>query len=282
MATATPAPQSASATDVPAWMVRALSVGFVILACLLAYLMAAFWPVMRADGKGEPCDVVTLLGVWTFHVATEVRLIWLVVIAASLGSYVHTVTSFTSYIGNRTFVRSWLWWYILRTPMGVALALIFYFVVRGGLFSSSASGNDISPFGVAAISGMVGMFAKQATDKLQEVFDNLFRTKAGDGDDGRADKLLGHLTIDSIAPATVTRGSNPTPLSVKGRGFLAKCQVTINGESRTTEFKSSVELAAQLTAADMAAPCTLAVAVQFPGPPARVSNSVQLVVQEPV
>jgi hypothetical protein len=41
-------------------------------------------------------------------------------------------------------------------PWGVALALIFYFVVRGGLFSSSASGNDISPFGVAAISGMVG------------------------------------------------------------------------------------------------------------------------------
>jgi len=39
------------------------------------------------------------------------------------------------------------------------------------------------------------MFSKQATDKLQEVFDNLFRTRTGEGDDQRRDKLTGGISV---------------------------------------------------------------------------------------
>lgn len=34
---------------------------------------------------------------------------------------------------------------------------------------------EISHFGMAAISGMVGMFSKEATDKLHEMFQRLFK-----------------------------------------------------------------------------------------------------------
>ena len=112
-------PRATVVTDVPASMVRLLATGFLILAILLVYLLAAFWPVVNpADTNKEPFNNVTLFVVWNFKIATEIRLIWLVMIAAALGSYVHTVTSFTSYVGNRSLVRSWLWWYALRPAIG--------------------------------------------------------------------------------------------------------------------------------------------------------------------
>jgi hypothetical protein len=40
---------------------------------------------------------------------TEIRLLWAVIIAAALGSYVHSITSFSSYVGNRAFSGSWVW-----------------------------------------------------------------------------------------------------------------------------------------------------------------------------
>lgn len=276
-------PRATVVTDVPASMVRLLATGFLILAILLVYLLAAFWPVVNpADTNKEPFNNVTLFVVWNFKIATEIRLIWLVMIAAALGSYVHTVTSFTSYVGNRSLVRSWLWWYALRPAIGVALALIFYFVVRGGLFSNASLGKDISPFGVAALSGMVGMFSKQAADKLEEVFNNLFRTPDGQGDDTRSDKLSPvQIAIDSIDPPSVDQGSGPISLSVKGRGFSDTCEVTVNGQSRTTQFKSATALTAQIKADDLTSAGSLQVAVRSPGPPENSSSSVQLVVKAP-
>jgi hypothetical protein len=80
----------------------------------------------------------------------------------------------------------------LRPIIGSVLALVFYLVIRGGLLSvSNGAAGDLNPFGVAAIAGMVGMFSKQAADKLKETFDNLFRTAKGQGDDQRLDELTG-------------------------------------------------------------------------------------------
>jgi len=49
--------------------------------------------------------------------------------------------------------------------------------VRGGLIGGSTGADALSPYGVAAIAGLAGLFSKQATDKLREVFENLFRTE---------------------------------------------------------------------------------------------------------
>ena len=262
--------------------VRAMAAFFILMTMLLAYLLTAFWPVKSAVAPDSDwIPVVTLFGAWSFEIATEVRLIWLVIIAASIGSYVHTVTSFASYVGNRTLAKSWIWWYILRTPIGISLALVFYFVIRGGLFSSGAMGKDLSPFGVAALSGMVGMFAKQATDKLREIFDNLFRTAPGKGDDAREDKLsTNQLTIETISPSTVEKGTGETAVRIVGRGFLEGAMIFANGISRATVFKSQTELLATLDSGDVAAAGTIDITVRHPGPPASSSNTVRLVVSD--
>jgi hypothetical protein len=148
-----------------AWI---MSVIYLLTAGLLIYLLSAIWPEEK-DGR----NVVNLFR-WCLGISQEVRLIWLVVIASALGSYIHTVTSFTLYTGNRSLSPSWLAWYVLRPAISAALALIFYFALRAGLFSGATADQTINPFGIAAISGMVGMFSKQATEKLSKIFDTIF------------------------------------------------------------------------------------------------------------
>ena len=141
---------------------------YLVTAAVLFYLLSAIWP-----GDREGANIVTLF-IWPMAISAEVRLIWLVVISSALGSYIHTVTSFTLYAGNGSLFPSWLAWYILRPAISAALALIFYFALRAGLFSGATADQTINPFGIAAISGMVGMFSKQATEKLSKIFDTIF------------------------------------------------------------------------------------------------------------
>ncbi len=126
---------------------------YALTAALLFYLLSVVWP------SGNP---------------TATGLIWLVIVTSALGSYVHTVSSFAIYAGNRRLDPSWLVWYFLRPAISAALALIFYFALRAGLFSGTIADQTVNPFGVAAISGMVGMFSKQATEKLSRIFDTIF------------------------------------------------------------------------------------------------------------
>lgn len=176
-----------------AWGVGVLGGYQVGLALALMWLLFRLWPE-RAD-TGSTWNPAVDLGFWQGNIRDDARLILIVMCTGALGSYVHAATSFASYVGNRRLVLSWAWWYFLRPFIGMALALIFYFVVRGGLLSTGAAASEMSPYGVAAVAGLVGMFSKQATDKLRELFDNLFRTEQGHGDDARADKLGANLPV---------------------------------------------------------------------------------------
>ena len=152
---------------------------------VLVYLLIKLWP-----DKIPPSDTTDRIFLFwrhlQFDLSLESRFLALVVLSGALGSYIHAATSFADYIGNRQLFGSWTWWYLLRPFVGVALALIVYFSVRGGLIGASTGANALSPYGVAAITGLAGMFSKQATDKLREVFENLFKT---DHPPQRTDKL---------------------------------------------------------------------------------------------
>lgn len=112
---------------------------------------------------------------------TELELLLIVMVSGAVGSFVHAATSFASYVGNRKLGSSWLWWYVLRPFIGAGLAVIFYFVVRGGFLQAGSSAADaLNLYGLAALGGLSGMFSKQATDKLREVFDNVFKVARDD------------------------------------------------------------------------------------------------------
>ncbi|HEY6968828.1 MAG TPA: hypothetical protein VJA94_06480 [Candidatus Angelobacter sp.] len=153
---------------------------------LLVYLLIKIWPEKSTQTAAE-----TVALFWNqFHISVtlEIRYLLIVVLAGGLGSYVHAATSFADFVGNRRCYASWAWWYVLRPFIGIALALMVYFAVRGGLIGASTGADALSPYGIGAVAGLAGMFSKQATDKLREVFETLFKT---DNPPDRSDKLTG-------------------------------------------------------------------------------------------
>jgi len=154
---------------------------------LLTYLTFMLWPTLEAGRSSETaswvCKTSTLFGSIDVLIKGETCLILLVILASCLGSFVHIATSFVYRVGNKTFQIQWVYWYVLRLLIGVALALVFYFVLRGGLLTTTGGSQSVNPFGVAGVAGLVGLFSNQATMKLKEVFDTIFKASPKDEGD---------------------------------------------------------------------------------------------------
>lgn len=229
-----------------------LGIGLLLLGAALVGALVLIWPAVEPAGQGE---TPTILG---RDVRPGVALILLVVVASALGSYVHVATSFADFVGNRRLMASWVWWYLLRAFIGIALALVFYFALRAGLFTTQGDDAVVNPFGVAAIAGLVGMFSKQATDKLDEVFRVMFRTLPGRGDDLRSDRIDNpRPRIAGIEPAGVAAGADTVTLHLHGDGFVPESQVRVQRPDtdevlqRITAFVSPTELTVVLLAEDL-------------------------------
>ena len=125
--------------------------------------------------------VGSLVCVWpakqSFTVETSYLL--LAAVSGALGSHIHLASSFAEYAGRRALHASWFWWYLLRPVVGSSLALIVYFVVRAGLVTGSTDQavEAINPHGVAALAALSGLFSKQASEKLRDVFENICAVK---------------------------------------------------------------------------------------------------------
>ncbi|WP_234020762.1 hypothetical protein [Streptomyces sp. 142MFCol3.1] len=154
--------------------------------------LVSLWPVVLglvqpgADvGAGQPWSP---FGLAQWSLTPDTAMLVAVILCSALGSFVHAATSFATYVGNRRLYASWLWWYLLRAGIGVALALLVYFLLRGGLFAGSSGAGATNPYGFSGIAGLCGLFSKQATDKLREICDTVLSTTS-DGDRDRRDKL---------------------------------------------------------------------------------------------
>ena len=109
--------------------------------------------------------------------------------AAGIGS---SITAILGYLEHacikRDFRRSYVPWYFARPLMGMLMGVIFYFVLKGGLLAvlpADAGGgaaaqiatSDLNQFTLAGLGTMVGLFSKNALEKLREVFNTLFSTQ---------------------------------------------------------------------------------------------------------
>lgn len=160
---------------------------FLLLGISMSYALWMIWPYASA-----PASVRVFGLVVDFRSDPDARLLLIAMLAGLLGSLVHVTTSFATYLGNRKFYASWIPWYALRPLIGMTLGLLFYLIVRAGLVTSSGA-NAVNPFGVAAISGLAGLFSKQTVDKLRDVFEQAFPITKG-GDTKRDDNLDGKGT----------------------------------------------------------------------------------------
>jgi hypothetical protein len=254
-----------------------LGIYFAGLATLTFYLLVASWPVAASNNDAAAAGNATgfaafyLFGLGPFSPPSDLRLFFTVIAAGALGAMIHTLTSFADYVGNRTLSMSWIWWFILRPPIGIALAMLFYVVLRAGMIvpslPSASSRADMSsllnPYGIAGISALAGMFSKQATDKLREVFDTLFLTREPVR---RADPLRRAVPVISRTdPAKLSVGG-PPKLEVFGRGFARDCTVTIGGEDRGVRWIGDAQISVTLVEDDVAKKGELSLVVRNPAP----------------
>ena len=158
------------------------------------------------------------------------------IIGGAIGSYLHVSQSFAAYVGNRQACGSWVWRYLLRTPIGACLGVMMYIVVRAGLL---AGGDAPSVYGVLAFAALAGWFSKQATDKLAEVFDTLFKSE-------NKPQLKDKLKAGPKPQITMLVAKDDGTIVVAGTGFEHGATVRLDKTALTTTFKSDKELRADV------------------------------------
>jgi hypothetical protein len=243
--------------------------GAAFIAFGLAFFSAlvSLWPVVEPTSQATKKFAVTLgWGAYTAHVDKSTGLLLLALLMGAIGGYVHAATSFVSYIGNRQFKASWGWWYALRALIGAALALLAYVALRGGFLTgnSTTTTANIDAYGVATVSGLVGLFSKQATDKLEEVFNTAFRTGAGIGDAQRKDSITPEApTINALDPASFSI-ANPKPIAIKGAGFNKAAVVKLDGTQVPATRRSESQIDVGAVPPALALPGAVRVTVMNP------------------
>ena len=195
----------------------------------------------------KPRVRLNVFGWWRPWITLEVQLFLLVLCAGALGSYIHALKSLADFIGNRTLTASWFWWYITRPFLGMAMALVFYALLRGGFLAGTpADARIVNPFGVIAVGALVGMFADKASQKLAEIFDTLFKSA-----DTRSDKLNAP-TIDRVVPDKIAAGTKGAILlTIVGDRLGTVSTVRLNAEERKTETVTEQQVTVKLRPEDL-------------------------------
>jgi hypothetical protein len=143
---------------------------------------------LSTDDGTRRVDLV--FGSASVDMSREVALIVLASALGALGGMIHGASSLVNYIGNRSFRARWASWYLARPALGAGMGLVLYLAIRAGFLNLGADAEDqaINVYGIAAVALLGGLFSKQATAKMQQVFTALFETPA-DADEGLKDKV---------------------------------------------------------------------------------------------
>ncbi len=141
--------------------------------------------ITAIDSSGQRKAAAVILLAST-DVTDDRSMLWLVFLMGAFGAMLAAVRSFVNFVGSRTFVPSWGFYYLFRPMFGAGLALIVFFAYRIGAVSGPKGGSSADPFTAAFVSGIVGLFADTVLQKLKELVEQLFRPQ-----DTRADKLHG-------------------------------------------------------------------------------------------
>jgi len=179
-----------------------------------------------------------LTGVNGWHLLwSETRLLLIVMICGFLGALIYALRSLFYYIGHRSLLWSWLPMYIVVPIVGSMMAVVFYLLLRGGLFSSTTTVSDTSPFGFAGIAALVGMFIQQSAEKLKEVFNTILTTPQRGGDAVETPSM----TTTTTTTASTTTASTTTSGAPEVTAVTAKAgsmEITIDGDHFTPAAKA--------------------------------------------
>lgn len=211
-------------------------------------------------GKAEPA--ITALGVaivasyvvalvafayvWR-RAGQDVDVLLVAFLSGCLGAFVHQATSFSTFVGNRRMSLSWSWWYVMRIPVGGALSLLGYLAYAAGLLGEVP--REVPVAKVAAIGALAGLFSRQFVDKLNDVLDGLFPSRANaERKDKTKPVRKDAVAIAEIRPREIAPGA--ASLVVAGSGFSKESIVFVNGRAAVPTKATESELTLALDAAD--------------------------------
>lgn len=223
----------------------------------------------KPEEKFDP-TCARLFGCW-FVLWGETRLLLIVMLCGFLGALIYSLRSFLWYTGNRNLVRSWLALYALVPLVGAMLAVVFYLVLRGGLFSPATTISDTSPFGFAALSALVGMFTNQAAEKLRTVFEQIMQ-KPASGKDSTA------RTSPVVATVTPVPAGKDAKITITGEHFFADSKVYANDALLESKWISEKQIDATVPAS-MIPNAQANVTIYVATPNGGKSSSVKLSIQ---
>lgn len=208
-------------------------------------------------------------------------LLLLLAIMGALGGLIHGISSFTTFVGNREFLMSWVWWYIFKPFLAALVALVVFLVFRAGFDLGNFSLGTADCLKAAAFAALIGLFAEQATIKLKDIFETLFTPK-NDPRRDEAGKVKKTPKLDNLDPASVTVGQGVKTLTINGTDFAPDCQVKIGSTNlRKPTSVTTTKLVVPLQATDLEKPDKVDVIVFNKPPDGEPSNPLPFEVKQP-
>lgn len=197
-------------------------------AVLALYGLWRFWPSPPpATGLAPRTAKFSYFG-WRLTLTRDQQFFVMAALAGVIGAMFHALRSLSTYIGTRYLFRSWLAYYAVLPLLGALLATIVYVVLRAGLLPGGTASSQPDPYGIAAISALVGLFSAETAKKLQAVFVAIF---------GETQPESEHFTAGSTEtepgrrPATEIAA--PAITGFKPRKGQAGTSVVISGDNLT-------------------------------------------------
>jgi len=213
--------------------------GVVILGVLMAFIallalygLWRFWPP-ALPVKGAATAKFSYFS-WRVALTTDQQFFVTAALAGVVGAMLHGLRSLSAYVGERYLFRSWIPYYVLLPLVGALIATIVYLVLRAGLLPGATESSQPNPYGIAAISALVGMFSAQAAEKLKAVFETLF-TKAGPGSEPLTD-----VAVPVISSFDPQEGPVGTPVTISGDNLTSVTSVAFTGAD-APQFKIESE-----------------------------------------
>src|SRR6266540_4222393 len=168
--------------------------------------------------------------------------------------------------------------------MCVFFVFYFLFSIFIFFFFNDTATTEIYTLSLHDALPIVGLFSKQATDKLRELFDTAFRVAPGYGDDARGDSIVNPApTLEASEPQRLRAGE--VELVLVGSGFTTGSSVRVAQPGgpdvpRKVSFLGPQRLGVTLEADDVAAPGLLLFTVVNPEPGGGMSQSIPVSIDE--
>lgn len=160
------------------WIIL-LALMLVCVAGLTVVALVQMWPASNTAGTLITHHVVIAIRA---NLNLDTNLLLIVLLSGALGGLLHAIRSIAWYVGERQLRWSWVLFYVSLPFVGAILSLIVYLLIRGGLISTQGTTKDLSPYGIAAISSLVGLFSIQAVEMLKKVFSTIFASAPSGSD----------------------------------------------------------------------------------------------------